>query len=183
MLQTSKVLNYIDHPIVGPYFVVFMSAWGYTRHYLCLKILYSITTEFATVGPFEINWETQQYKCRLSQVIAFSLLAALQAVNLYWWFLICRIAYRFVVTKEVDDERSEYEDSEAEEEGEKKKANLREFERRKKEGEKKANGIANGVTNGTPKLLINGEDPSTPEFFSKDEADASSLRERKKVLK
>jgi acyl-CoA-dependent ceramide synthase len=130
------------------------------------------------VGPFEINWETQQYKCRLSQVIAFSLLAALQAVNLYWWFLICRIAYRFVVTSEVDDERSEYEDSEAEEEGEKMKANLREFERRKKESEKKAN----GVTNGTPKLLINGEDPSTPGFFSKDE-DASSLRERKKVLK
>jgi acyl-CoA-dependent ceramide synthase len=157
-----------------------MSAWGYTRHYLCLKILYSITTEFATVGPFEINWETQQYKCRLSQVIAFSLLAALQAVNLYWWFLICRIAYRFVVTKEVDDERSEYEDSEAEEEGEKKKVNLREFERQKKEAEKKLNGVANG----TPKLLINGEDPSAPGLFSTDNAlgsDASKLRERKKV--
>jgi acyl-CoA-dependent ceramide synthase len=164
-----------------------MSAWGYTRHYLCLKILYSITTEFATVGPFEINWETQQYKCRLSQVIAFSLLAALQAVNLYWWFLICRIAYRFVVTSEVDDERSEYEDSEAEEEGEKMKANLREFERQKKERKRKENEKkANGVTNGAPKLLINGEDPSAPEFFSKDEAPNSidsSLRERKKVLK
>jgi acyl-CoA-dependent ceramide synthase len=170
-----------------------MSAWGYTRHYLCLKILYSITTEFATVGPFEINWETQQYKCRLSQVIAFSLLAALQAVNLYWWFLICRIAYRFVVTKEVDDERSEYEDSEAEEEGEKKKVNLREFERKKKEAEKKLNGVANGTekkmngaANGTPKLLINGEDPSAPELFSTDNAlgsDASKLRERKKASK
>jgi acyl-CoA-dependent ceramide synthase len=107
-LATSKCLNYIDSPIVGPYFFVFMLIWGYTRHYINLKIIYSILTTFKTVGPFELNWETQQYKCWISQYITFALLASLQAVNLFWWFFICRIAYRFVVYKDADDDRSEY---------------------------------------------------------------------------
>ena len=106
--QTSKCLNYIDSPIVGPYFFVFMCVWGYTRHYINLKIIWSILTTFKTVGPFELNWETQQYKCWISRYITFALLASLQAVNLFWWFFICRIAYRFVVYKDADDDRSEY---------------------------------------------------------------------------
>jgi acyl-CoA-dependent ceramide synthase len=85
-----------------------MLIWGYTRHYINLKIIYSILTTFKTVGPFELNWETQQYKCWISQYITFALLASLQAVNLFWWFFICRIAYRFVVYKDADDDRSEY---------------------------------------------------------------------------
>jgi len=150
-MQTSKVLNYIDSDITGPYFFVFMCAWGYLRHFINLKILYSVLTEFTTVGPYELNWETQQYKCWLAQYIAFSLLAALQAVNLFWWFLICRIAYRFVTKSNLEDERSEYEDSDAEVEG-------------KEKAEKtvaKANGKS--TTNGTPKMLINGEAPETPD--------------------
>jgi acyl-CoA-dependent ceramide synthase len=136
-----------------------MAVWGYMRHYVNLKILYSILTEFQTVGPWELNWETQQYKCRLSQYITFSLMASLQAINLFWWFLICRIAYRFVVNDGLADERSEYEDSEGEEE--------------RRERKKKA--AKNGTVNGAPKLLVNGE------------AMASSVgveegaRERKKV--
>jgi len=168
------VLNYIDHPFVGPYFFLFMCAWGYLRHYLNLKVLYSIMTEFATVGPFELNWETEQYKCRLAQVITFSLLASLQAVNLYWWFLICRIAYRFVVTKEVDDDRSEYEESDAEDAGKEKKE-------KKENGKPKSNGSTNGIANGTPKLLVNGEVPSPL-----DEAAGSvgsRLKERKRNQK
>ncbi|KAF2126700.1 LAG1-domain-containing protein [Dothidotthia symphoricarpi CBS 119687] len=116
-LATSKLLNYIDSPIVGPYFFVFMCAWGYLRHYINLKILYSFTTEFRTVGPYELNWETQQYKCPLSLAIGGGLLVALQAVNLFWWFFICRIAYRFVLFKTADDDRSEYEPTDEEGEG------------------------------------------------------------------
>jgi acyl-CoA-dependent ceramide synthase len=110
--------DYIDSSITGPYFFLFMCIWGYTRHYLNLKILYSILTDFASIGPFELNWETQQYKCWISQYIGFTLLASLQAVNLFWWFFICRIAYRFVVYQDADDDRSEYEPTDEEEEKE-----------------------------------------------------------------
>lgn len=91
--------------------------WIYLRHYINLTILWATLTEFRTVGPFELNWETQQYKCLLSQVITFGLLASLQAVNLFWLFLILRIAKNYVVTAVAADERSDNEE-EDEDDGE-----------------------------------------------------------------
>ncbi|PSN58952.1 TRAM1-domain-containing protein [Corynespora cassiicola Philippines] len=75
--------------------------------------------------------------------IAFALLSALQAVNLFWWLYICRIAYRFVVTKTGIDERSESEN-----------------EVEPNEKSIKPYGI-NSNANDTPKVLVNGEYPST----------------------
>ncbi|GAB0137445.1 hypothetical protein EsDP_00005709 [Epichloe bromicola] len=109
-LATSKVLNYLDHPLVGPYFFLFVCVWIYMRHFINLKIIWSIFTEFRTVGPFELNWETQQYKCWLSQYISTGLLASLQALNLFWLFYIVRIAYRFIRDSTADDDRSDGED-------------------------------------------------------------------------
>ncbi|KAF2026475.1 longevity assurance proteins LAG1/LAC1 [Setomelanomma holmii] len=144
-LATSKCLNYIDAPFVGPYFFVFMLVWGYLRHYINLKLLYSILTDFTTVGPYELNWDTQQYKCWISQYISFTLLALLQLVNLFWFFFILRIAYRFIVYKDADDDRSEYEPSEDE------------LEERKK----KLNGETNGLIEGdvkTPERATSAQD-------------------------
>ncbi|KAF2659784.1 longevity assurance proteins LAG1/LAC1 [Lophiostoma macrostomum CBS 122681] len=143
-LATSKVLNYLDSPIVPPYFGLFMCVWFYMRHYLNLRILYSILTEFATVGPYELNWQTQQYKCWIAQVITFALLAALQAVNMFWGFLVVRIAWRMVVLKVAEDERSEYE-SDGEEEGGR--------ERGVHEGEK----IGEGLVGQGSGVLLSGE--------------------------
>ena len=89
--------------------------WIYLRHYINLRILYSILTEFRTVGPYELDWETQQYKCPLSNVIAFGLLAALQGLNLFWLYCLMRSAYRFVFYGIAKDDRSEAEESELEE--------------------------------------------------------------------
>ena len=94
-----------------------MCVWAYLRHYLNLRIIWSLFTEFKTVGPYELNWETQQYKCDISFVITLALLSSLQALNLFWWFFIVRIAYRFVVYQTAEDDRSEAEISETEEIG------------------------------------------------------------------
>nr|UWK20517.1 longevity assurance factor/sphinganine N acyl transferase subunit 1 [Trichoderma deliquescens] len=114
-LASSKALNYIDHPIVPPYFATFVAVWIYMRHYINLKIIWSLFTEFRTVGPFELNWETQQYKCWISQYITAALLCSLQALNLFWLFYILRIAFRFIRDKEATDDRSEDEDDDDEE--------------------------------------------------------------------
>ncbi|KAM5345414.1 hypothetical protein ACJ41O_011276 [Fusarium nematophilum] len=140
-LATSKTLNYIDHPLVAPYFGLFMVVWIYMRHYLNLKIIWSLLTEFETIGPFELNWETQQYKCRLSQVITTTLLSSLQALNMFWLFCIARIAWRFVSQNELDDDRSEAED---EEDDVPAPAPI------------KANGSANGHANGHANAHTNG---------------------------
>lgn len=116
-MQTSKLFNYLDLMITGPFFFVFILVWTYLRHFINLRILYSILTEFSTVGPYTLDWDTQQYKCWISQIITFALLASLQAVNLFWLFLIFRIAYRYVASwgDVKEDERSEYDESEEEE--------------------------------------------------------------------
>ncbi|KAG5927505.1 hypothetical protein E4U53_002853 [Claviceps sorghi] len=113
-LATSKVLNYLDHPLVGPYFFLFVCVWIYMRHVINLKIIWSLFTEFRTVGPFELDWAAEQYKSWLSQYIAIGLLASLQSLNLFWLFYIVRIAYRFIRDSTAEDDRSEDEDDESE---------------------------------------------------------------------
>ena len=88
--------------------------WVYLRHYLNLQILWAILTEFRTVGPFELDWEMQQYKCWISQIITFALLACLQGINLIWLTYLYRVAKNYVFNNERSDERSEEEDEEGE---------------------------------------------------------------------
>ena len=114
-LATSKTLNYLDSILTGPFLIGFVFIWIYLRHYVNLKILWSVLTEFKTVGEWELNWETQQYKCWISQPIVFGLIFALQVLNAYWLFLILRILYRYVVGGVKADERSESEDEDEDE--------------------------------------------------------------------
>lgn len=93
----------------APYFAFFVFVWIYLRHYLNLKIIYSIFTEFSTVGPYELDWAGGQFKCWISQGISSILLATLQSLNLFWLFFILRIAYRFVVQGVAADDRSDAE--------------------------------------------------------------------------
>lgn len=109
-LALSKTLNYLDSPAAGPFFVFFVFVWIYLRHYINIKILWSVLTEFKTVGEWELNWDTQQYKCWISQPIVFGLLFALQLLNAYWLFLIIRILYRYAVGGVAEDDRSDDED-------------------------------------------------------------------------
>ena len=139
-MQTAKVLNYLQSPITVPYFTFFIGVWIYLRHYINLRILFSVLTEFATRGPFDFDWAAQQYKGRLAQVICFALLATLQAINLFWLFFILRIGFTALFSDVAKDERSEDEYTEDEPaKGEEKAANGR-----VKEDEGKA-GVATGV--------------------------------------
>ncbi|KAM0698701.1 hypothetical protein Q7P36_002168 [Cladosporium allicinum] len=140
-LATSKILNYLDSSLTIPYFITFIGVWSYLRHFLNLKILYSLLPggKFATVGPYVLNWETQQYKCWISQSITFGLLALLQMVNIFWIFLILRILYRALFSDVVKDERSD-DETEVEEVDEKEGA------------EAKSNGQVK------PSLMLNGEE-------------------------
>jgi acyl-CoA-dependent ceramide synthase len=74
--------------------------------------LFSVLTEFRTVGPYVMDWEAEQYKSEISNVITFVLLAALQALNLFWLYCLLRNAYRFVVWGVAKDDREEDEDRE-----------------------------------------------------------------------
>lgn len=113
-LAISKILNYLDSPLVPYWFVLFIGVWIYLRHVINIYVLISIITEFPTVGPYVLNFATQQYKCWISQPIVFILIFALQLLNLYWLFLIIKILYRLSVAGVAIDDRSDSEDSEDE---------------------------------------------------------------------
>lgn len=117
-LATSKSLNYIDSPWQGPYYTLCIISWVYLRHYINLKILLSVLTEFRTIGPYVLDWDAEQFKCDISAVITFSLLAALQALNLFWLYCLLRNGYRFVVLGIAKDDREEDEDMEVDRLGE-----------------------------------------------------------------
>jgi acyl-CoA-dependent ceramide synthase len=116
MQQTSKTLHYLDSPIVTPFLSLFIGVWIYLRHYVNLVILYATLTTFRTVGPYELDWAAEQYKGWLSQTITFSLLAILQGINLFWLYMIIRVAYNVVFANIVADVRSEDEDEDEENE-------------------------------------------------------------------
>ncbi|TVY89113.1 Sphingosine N-acyltransferase-like protein [Lachnellula willkommii] len=155
-LATSKSLNYLDSPFQGPYFGICISAWIYLRHYLCLRIILSLFNEFKTVGPYELDWEAEQFKSPLSNVIALVLLSALQALNLFWLFCLLRSAYRLVVYRIAKDDRSEVEESELEELGMENLGTV-DISRRKKDTE--AGTLSSpknpGLVNGGANALVN----------------------------
>jgi very-long-chain ceramide synthase len=101
----------LDHPLVGPYFGFFVCTWIYLRHYLNLRILVSEFYEFKTVGPYMLNWETEQYKSPLAHYISTALLVTLQVLNLFWLLYLIRMLYRFVFLNELKDERSDDEEN------------------------------------------------------------------------
>lgn len=106
-LSLSKVLNYLESIFVTPVFLLFIGSWIYLRHYINLKILYSLIWEFKEVGPYVLDFAQQQYKCWISRPIIFVLIFSLQCLNLFWLFLIFRILYRLVFQGVQKDERSD----------------------------------------------------------------------------
>ncbi|KAI1169992.1 TLC domain-containing protein [Nemania sp. FL0916] len=111
-LAMVKALNYIDNPLQGPCYALCIAFWVYLRHYVNLKILLSILTEYHIIGPYVLDWDAGLYKCGIARVITFSLLAALQALNLFWLYCLLRNGYRFVVLGVAKDDREEEEDKE-----------------------------------------------------------------------
>ena len=68
-----------------------------------------------------LDWEQQFYKCWISQYVTFGLLSIIQLLDLYWLFLILRIAVRILTGGEQKDDREEDDDDDHEEETEKTK--------------------------------------------------------------
>ena len=118
LLALCKIFNYLDapDPIVPISFTIFTTIWIYTRHYLGLIILKSVATEFRTVGLWVLDWDKQWYKCWISQYVTFGLLGVIQLLDLYWLFLILRIALRILTGGEQKDDREDDDENEQEEE-------------------------------------------------------------------
>jgi very-long-chain ceramide synthase len=114
-LAAVKLLNYMDppDPVVPVCFTVFTGCWIYTRHVLGLRILWSVATEFQTVGLWILDWDKQWYKCWISQYVTLGLLSIIQVLDIYWLFLILRIAFRILTGGEQKDDREDDDEDES----------------------------------------------------------------------
>ncbi|KAJ7245926.1 TLC domain-containing protein [Mycena haematopus] len=113
LLSFSKMLNYLRlgrAKVIS--FAIFVISWGYFRHYISIRILWSLRAEFWMVpesaqvfrpleGLYMATWIRDQM---------FLALCVLQGLNLFWGFLILRILYRTIMVAETEDDRSEDED-------------------------------------------------------------------------
>ena len=140
-----------------------MAVWIYFRHYINILILYAVLTTFRTIGPFELNWDTQQYKCWISQYITFGLLASLQSLNLFWLYFVVKVAANMLFKDQIGDVRSD-DEAEDEEDGE----GLEKVEEGKKNGEKA--GLMNGHKAAQKRVetmngnTLKGTAPTEPSF-------------------
>ncbi|EEB07738.2 sphingosine N-acyltransferase Lac1 [Schizosaccharomyces japonicus yFS275] len=111
-LALTKVLNYINTPLVYVSFATFIFIWFFMRHYQIFRFMHALLTTMKTIGPFELDWAAGQYKCWISQYITFGLFVCLQLINGFWSIFIIRIALRAIFSHEARDERSDDEDDE-----------------------------------------------------------------------
>ncbi|KAJ2836328.1 Sphingosine N-acyltransferase lag1 [Coemansia erecta] len=110
-LSSTKCLRYLKlekTSVVS--FVVFIFTWVYTRHYLYIKIMYSIYSESLTYLPVD-NWDPKNGSYYTRNVLFnFSiLLGILQLLIIYWFALVLRIVYRIIFLSNLEDSRSDSE--------------------------------------------------------------------------
>ncbi|KAM6495801.1 TLC domain containing protein [Amanita muscaria] len=112
-LAFSKLLNYMQWDIAKLYaFAFFMCVWTYFRHYLNLRILWSVWSEFRLIPEHTKQWKINDgvWLPQWMRYQVFAPLVLLQLLNLFWFYLMWRILLRALVTSQVDDDRSDDDD-------------------------------------------------------------------------
>jgi len=112
-------LNYIRCDTAKVYsFVVFFGVWTYFRHFISIKILWSVLYEFSHIPEWTKRWSWSEgvYLVGWMRYQIFLALFLLQLLNLFWYYLMIRILIRAVRKTDIDDDRS---DDEGEDENDK----------------------------------------------------------------
>ncbi|CAG8670855.1 8398_t:CDS:2 [Funneliformis mosseae] len=116
ILPFAKMLKYCGFNVVCDYvFGFFMLSWVVTRHYFYGCIIYSTWTEPQQLIEFKWAPEEEYYVTENSMGFFLTLFLFLQALIYFWFYLICRVAYRVIKGDNAHDNRSdsEWEETEA----------------------------------------------------------------------
>ncbi|TIA85487.1 hypothetical protein E3P99_03981 [Wallemia hederae] len=113
-LALAKCYNYVrpGHWLGNFIFGFFILVWTYMRHWLNMRILYSVWSEFTLIPLENRRWWTPDgvWMVDWMQWQIFLPILLLQFLNLFWYFLIWRILIRALVYNHLADERSDDED-------------------------------------------------------------------------
>ncbi|CDO71382.1 hypothetical protein BN946_scf184908.g140 [Trametes cinnabarina] len=106
-LPLAKMFRYLGMSTVcDATFVLFLSSWFVTRHVLFLLVIKATWTAWFTV-PRVWDPERGQFMTKKTYFGFFTMLVALQIIQLIWFWMICRVAYRVVTGQGAEDTRSD----------------------------------------------------------------------------
>ncbi|EKM55309.1 uncharacterized protein PHACADRAFT_120551 [Phanerochaete carnosa HHB-10118-sp] len=117
-LGLSKVMNYIQYDKSKVcVFTILVGTWTYFRHYLNIVMLWSVWTQFDLMPETSKRWEAKDgvWMVWWMKYQIFVPILLLQFLNLFWYFLILRIACRALHDIGTSDDRSDDEDDEDDE--------------------------------------------------------------------
>jgi very-long-chain ceramide synthase len=98
-----------------PYFALFVGSWIYFRHFIGSITFWTLLTKYRPAITRAYHWENEQWKAATLHGVVVGLFGALQLLNIYWLYLILRVAAKAASGKIPKDER----ESDGEEENEK----------------------------------------------------------------
>ncbi|KAJ7686025.1 TLC domain-containing protein [Mycena rosella] len=109
-LPIAKMMRYMDvsQHACDSFFGCYLVSWFVTRHVLFILVIVSTYTDLPRLVPFEWAPTQGRFLSRPYWIIFCACLTALQILQIIWFGLICRIAWKVVTTGEgASDERSD----------------------------------------------------------------------------
>ncbi|PPQ71774.1 hypothetical protein CVT26_007608 [Gymnopilus dilepis] len=114
-LPLAKMVRYLDISQFATdcLFGMFMVSWLITRHVLFLFVIYSTIFHVPKLIDFRWDYESKVFITYRGHIGFGVLLLVLQALQIAWFTMICRVAWRVVTGSGAEDERSDEEDEES----------------------------------------------------------------------
>ncbi|ESK97621.1 longevity-assurance protein [Moniliophthora roreri MCA 2997] len=109
-LPTAKMMRYLNFPQMAcdAMFGIFLVSWFITRHVLFVIVIKSAIFDMPRLLPFDWDPVRGHYISKGSYVMFMSCILALELLQIAWFALICRIAWRVITAGEgASDDRSE----------------------------------------------------------------------------
>ncbi|KAF6762664.1 longevity-assurance protein [Ephemerocybe angulata] len=120
-LPMAKMMRYLSLPQIytDSTFGFFMLSWLVSRHILYTIVLHSTIRQLPVYVPFRFDPENGYYLTQRAHWTFCVMLTALEVLQIIWFWMICRVAWRVVMgagaadtrsDEEVDDEENDSKD-------------------------------------------------------------------------
>ncbi|KZT62254.1 longevity assurance proteins LAG1/LAC1 [Calocera cornea HHB12733] len=111
VFPVAKMFRYVGFDTAKDVaFVFFLISWFITRHVLFGAVIYSVYRDLPILVPYRWSPSTGLYLSRNAHIGFITLLVALQALLLLWFYMIVVVALRVVSGQGAEDVRSDEED-------------------------------------------------------------------------
>ncbi|KAK7049573.1 Sphingosine N-acyltransferase lag1 [Paramarasmius palmivorus] len=108
-LPVAKMMRYLNLPQLAcdATFGIFLLSWFITRHVLFIIVIKSVIVDMPRILPFDWDPIRGHYLTKGSYTMFILCLLALEVIQIAWFVMIIRVAWRVITGQGAADERSE----------------------------------------------------------------------------